>query len=148
MKAPALATAIAKLTLTKKAANVIIMDLRKVTTMTDFFVVCSADSDTQIRAIANAVVDGTEKKGVSPWHKESGSPNWVLLDYSDVVLHVFHNQARSYYNLEKLWGDAKMKYVSDEKPVPPQRARKAPSAKTKTKKTTSRLKKSPARKVA
>jgi ribosome-associated protein len=148
LKAPALATAIAKLTLTKKAANVIIMDLRKVTTMTDFFVVCSADSDTQIRAIANAVVDGTEKSGVSPWHKESGSPNWVLLDYSDVVVHVFHTQARSYYNLEKLWGDAKMKCVTDEKPVPPPRTRKEPSAKTKTKKTTSRLKKSPKRKVA
>jgi ribosome-associated protein len=131
LKAPALATAIAKLSLTKKAANVVIMDLRKLTTMTDFFVICSADSETQIKAIADAVIEGTEEKGVLPWHKESGSPNWVLLDYSDVVLHIFHRHARSYYNLEKLWGDAKMKYVGDEKPKPLARMRKTLGAKKK-----------------
>ncbi len=145
MKATALATAIAKLSLTKKAANVVIMDLRKLTTMTDFFVICSADSEMQIKAIADAVVDGTERKGVSPWHKESGSPNWVLLDYSDVVLHIFHKHARAYYNLEKLWGDAKMKYVSDEKPVPSARSRKTASAKKDIVKQPKRL---PVRKVA
>lgn len=143
MKAPALASAIAKLSLTKKAANVVIMDLRKLTSMTDFFVICSADSETQIKAIADAVLEGTEKKGVSPWHKESGSPNWVLLDYSDVVLHIFHKHARSYYNLEKLWGDAKMKYVRDEKPKPSERVRN--TAATKKAKDIKRI---PVRKVA
>ncbi len=147
MKAPTLATAIAKLSLTKKAANVVVMDLRKLTSMTDFFVVCSADSETQIKAIADAVIDGTEKKGVSPWHNERGSPNWVLLDYSDVVVHIFHRHARSYYNLEKLWGDAEMKYVSDEKPIPSKRVRKSVSAKkTVSKRMTT--KKIPVRKVA
>lgn len=145
MKATALATAIAKLSLTKKAANVVIMDLRKLTTMTDFFVICSADSEMQIKAIADAVVDGTERKGVSPWHKESGSPNWVLLDYSDVVLHIFHKHARAYYNLEKLWGDATMKYLSDEKPVPSARSRKIASAKKNGGKQPKRI---PVRKVA
>lgn len=124
MKSPQLANAIAKLVLTKKAHDVVIMDLRPLTSMTDFFVVCSADSDTQIKAIADAVVEGTEKKGVPPWHKEIGSLNWVLLDYSDVVLHIFHKTARSFYNLEKLWGDAKMKRVSDSKPQPSSRTRK------------------------
>ena len=129
LKSALLANAIAKLALTKKASDVVILDLRPVTSMTDFFVVCSADSDTQVKAIADAVVEGTEKKGSSPWHKETGSPNWVLLDYSDVVMHIFHKNARSYYNLEKLWGDAKMKWVSDEKPVPAVRSRKPASSK-------------------
>ncbi len=128
MKSPQLANAIAKLALTKKAHDVVIMDLRPLTSMTDFFVVCSADSDTQVKAIAEAVVEGTEKKGVPPWHQETGSLNWVLLDYSDVVLHIFHKTARSFYNLEKLWGDAKMKRVSDSKPEPSSRVRKIASA--------------------
>lgn len=113
MRSPTLARKIAELTLTKKAYDVVIMDLRKITSMTDFFVVCSADSDIQIKAIADAVVDGMEKKGSHPWHKEAGSTNWVLLDYVDVVLHIFHKQIRSFYNLEKLWGDAEMKRMED-----------------------------------
>jgi ribosome-associated protein len=125
LKSPLLATAIAKLALTKKAHDVVVMDLRPLTTMTDFFVVCSADSETQIRAIADAVIEGTESKGVSPWHKERGSTNWVLLDYSDVVLHIFHKNSRHFYNLEKLWGDAKIKQVEDEKPVVVQRLKKS-----------------------
>lgn len=123
MKSPQLANAIARLALTKKAQDVVIMDLRPLTSMTDFFVVCSADSDTQIKAIADAVVEGTEKKGTPPWHKETGSPNWVLLDYSDVVLHIFHKSARAFYNLEKLWGDAKIKRVSDSGPAASARVR-------------------------
>lgn len=125
MKSPHLANAIAKLALTKKAQDVVIMDLRPLTSMTDFFVVCSADSETQIKAIADAVVEGTEKKGTPPWHKETGSPNWVLLDYSDVVLHIFHKTARTYYNLERLWGDAKIKRVRDAQPAASSSARKA-----------------------
>ena len=126
MKSPLLANAIAKLALTKKANDVVIMDLGPLTSMTDFFVVCSADSEIQLKAIADAVMDGTEMKGASPWHKEIGSPNWVLLDYSDVVLHIFHKNTRPFYNLERLWGDAKMKRIGDEKPVPSQRVRTMP----------------------
>lgn len=121
MKSTQLATAIAKLALTKKAIDVVVMDLRDVTSMTDYFVVCSAESDIQIKAIADAVLDGTEEKGMVPWNKETGSANWVLLDYSDVVLHIFHKNARTFYNLEKLWGDARMKWIKDEKPAPSKR---------------------------
>ncbi len=138
MKSSALATAVAKLALTKKAHDVVVMDLRPLTSMTDYFVVCSADSETQIKAIADAVLDGTEDKGISPWHKETGSPNWMLLDYSDVVLHIFHKNTRGYYNLEKLWGDAKMKTVKDEPPIAAARTRKSP--------TTSKRKVAPKRK--
>jgi len=113
LKSPALAQAIARLALTKKALNVVIMDLRGLTSMTDFFVVCSAESDVQIRAITDAVDEGMERKGSAAWHKESGSPNWVLLDYVDVVLHIFHKNTRQFYNLEKLWGDAKFRRVGE-----------------------------------
>jgi ribosome-associated protein len=114
VKSPLLAKAIARLALTKKAGDVMILDLRGLTSVADFFVVCSGDSDPQIRAIADAVDEGIEQKGVVVWHKESGSPNWVLLDYVDVVLHVFHKNTRSFYSLEKLWGDAKIQRISDD----------------------------------
>lgn len=114
LKSRTLARKIADFALTKKAQDVVIMDLRPLTSMTDFFVVCSAESDIQIRAIADAVEDGLEKKQTVAWHKEAGSLNWVLLDYVDVVLHVFHKHARSFYNLERLWGDAEVEHVLDE----------------------------------
>ncbi len=108
---------IAELTLSRKAKDVVIMDLRKVTTMADYFVVCTGESETQVRAIADAVMEGMSKVGEKPWHSE-GLQNlqWVLLDYVDVVVHVFHKEARAFYGLEKLWGDAKIQKVADRKP--------------------------------
>ena len=91
------------MTLTKKANDVVVMDLRKLSPVADFFVICSADSDVQVKAIADAVEDGMEERGVAPWHREAGSMNWFVLDYVDVVLHVFHKDTRKYYSLEKLW---------------------------------------------
>lgn len=109
-----LAKKIAAFAHSKKAHAVTIMDLRKVTDMADFFVVCSAESDVQVKAIADAVTDGTETLGISAWHREGLSlRQWVLLDYVDVVVHVFHREARKYYALEKLWGDAKIEVVED-----------------------------------
>ena len=91
-----------------------IMDLRKLTDMTDFFVVCSGDSDTQVKAVADAITDGTEKLGSSPWHEEGiSNRQWVLIDFVDVVAHVFHKEARRFYGLEKLWGDAKIETMED-----------------------------------
>lgn len=148
MKSSALANAIAKLALTKKAHDVVIMDLRPLTSMTDFFVVCSADSDIQVKAITDAVLDGTETKGIGPWHKETRSHSWMLLDFSDVVLHIFHKTARSFYNLEKLWGDAKMKRISDEKPVTATRTRKTASTRKPSSLRKSASRKAPRKKVA
>lgn len=122
MRSPTLAKHVAELTLTKKANDVVIMDLRKLSPVADFFVICSADSDIQARAISEAVEEGMEKKGSRPWHKEKGSLNWIVLDYVDVVLHIFHKHTRSYYNLEKLWGDAKITTIG-EGMKPPVRSR-------------------------
>lgn len=124
-----LAKKIAALALTKKASDVMIMDLRKITDMSDFFVICSADSDTQVKAVADAIADGTDALGESSWHQEGLSQcQWILLDYIDVVVHIFHKHARRFYGLEKLWGDAKIENVED---VPEKK--KAPKKTTKKK---------------
>lgn len=115
MTAKTLARKIAQFALAKKASDIVIVDLRRITPVTDFFIICSADSDTQVRAIANAVTSGMEKLGHEAWHNEGYSHlNWVLLDYVDVVAHIFLKEVRAYYNLERLWGDAEFDYVEDE----------------------------------
>ena len=117
MTAKNLAKKIAQLALSKKAFDIIIMDLRKLTDIADFFVICSADSDVQVKAITDMVAEGTEKIGMKPWHHEGISQRqWVLLDYVDVVVHIFHKEARKFYSLEKLWGDAVVESVMDEIP--------------------------------
>jgi ribosome-associated protein len=139
LRSSTLARKIARLTLTKKSDDVIIMDLRTLTPMADFFVICSADSDVQMKAIAEGVEEGLEKLGAFPWHKESGSANWILLDYVDVILHVFHKNIRSFYSLERLWGDAKFMYVSEDGKLATRRPSRA---------SRSARKKIPARKTA
>ena len=140
MRSPTLASKIARLVMTKKGYDIVTMDLRGLTSMADFFVVCSADSDIQARAIADAVDDGMRGAGHAPWHRETGSSQWILLDFVDVVLHVFHKNTRSFYNLEKLWGDAPTKRLEDT-PLTPAATRspvkkKAPVRGTRTSKKT------------
>ncbi len=98
----------------KKGYDVKILDLQKLTTMSDYFVICSADSDTQVKAIADEVTKGLRDSGIRTWHTEGyRGLNWVLLDYVDVVVHVFKKESREFYNLEKLWGDAEITEVVD-----------------------------------
>ncbi|HTY10709.1 MAG TPA: ribosome silencing factor [Bacteroidota bacterium] len=126
----ALAKKIAAFALLKKAQNVVLLDLRKLTSMSDFFVICSADSDTHVRAIADGIRDGAMGAGEKIWHDEGhGESTWVLLDFVNVVVHVFHKETRSFYNLEKLWGDAKFEYIED-KPAAVQPRKKALLKKT------------------
>jgi ribosome-associated protein len=107
-----LADIIGKLTLTKKAENVLSIDVRKVSSSADYFIICSAETGIQVSVIANAVRKGTPNK---PWHVEGlNNQNWVLLDYIDVVLHVFKTQTREFYSLEKLWADAPTVEITDE----------------------------------
>lgn len=154
MTAKTLAKKIALLALTKKAGDVIILDLRKVTDMADFFVVCSGDSDTQVKAIADAITDGMELEGAAAWHREGLTERqWVLLDYVDVVAHVFHKEARKFYGIEKLWGDAKTETVEDTPPVKPAekpapKAEKAPAKPKAAAKTKAAPKKTAAKKAA
>jgi ribosome-associated protein len=98
----------------KKAEDVTLMDLRQATNFTDYFVVCSARSDTQMRAIADAIVEGLAAIKHKVWHSEGyEGRSWVLLDYVQIVVHVFLPESRAYYALEKLWGDAPMETFGD-----------------------------------
>ncbi len=101
----------------KKAENIVLMDLRQVkNAIADFFVICSGNSDTHIDAISEAVEKEAHKNHKeNPWHRE-GKENkeWVLLDYVDVVVHVFKKDRREFYALEELWGDAVITEVEDE----------------------------------
>ncbi|UBM60243.1 ribosome silencing factor [Marinilongibacter aquaticus] len=101
----------------KKANQVILMDLRKVkNTITDYFVICSGNSDTQIDAIARSVEEVVYKKtNQNPWNTEGRqNKEWVLLDYVDVVVHIFISQKRAFYDIESLWGDAEITYFTDD----------------------------------
>lgn len=119
---------IAQCALTKKAHEVVVLDLKNLSDVADYFVICSGDSDTQVKAIADAIDDGMRAQGVRVW-KSEGYQNlqWVLLDFVDVVVHVFQKNIRSFYNLEKLWGDAVFEHVTDEPPPPVKKS--APKAK-------------------
>lgn len=92
-----------------KALDVVVMDLRKVkNAVADYFIICSGNSDTQVDAISDSIEKEVHKVSKeNPWHKE-GKENmeWILLDYVDVVAHVFKKDRRAYYSLEDLWGDA------------------------------------------
>ncbi len=95
----------------KKAEDVVVMDLRAVNNaVADFFVICSGNSDTHIDAIAESVdKEVSRADGQTPWHREGiNHKTWVLLDYVDVVVHVFNHDRRAFYALESLWGDAKI----------------------------------------
>jgi ribosome-associated protein len=106
---------VAKLTLEKKAEQVIIMDLRKITGITDYFVICSGDSDVQVKAISDHIREQLEKKGIKIWNMEGYQAlNWVLIDLVDVVIHIFKPEVRDFYALERLWGDAKITRVEDQ----------------------------------
>jgi ribosome-associated protein len=105
---------IAELALTKKAHDVVLMDLRKLEAATDFFIVCSADSDTHVKAVADGIERGMDARGIGVWRTEGyQSLQWVLLDYVDVVVHVFQKEFRSFYNLERLWSEAVVSSVED-----------------------------------
>jgi ribosome-associated protein len=91
----------------KKAFDILILDLRGLTYITDYFVICSGSNTTQVSAISEEVGHILAKAGEHPSHVEGGAESsWVLMDYGDVVVHVFEEQTRTYYGLEKLWSDA------------------------------------------
>jgi ribosome-associated protein len=100
----------------KKAQEIVVMDLREVhNAFTDFFVVCSGTSDTQIEAIADSVDKEVWESGKIHVHAVEGKANreWILMDYYDVIVHVFLKDKREFFKLEELWGDAKFTYIPE-----------------------------------
>lgn len=102
--------------LDRKAEDITILDVHELTTLTDKFVVCHASTDVQIKAIADNITRQTrEELGEKAW-KEEGleSRRWVILDYVNVVVHIFKKELREYYSLERMWNDAPVRKVEDE----------------------------------
>ena len=92
----------------KKAEEIAVLDLRGITGIADFFIICSGSSDRQVQAISDSVEEKLRELGLKGYHIEGKkSGNWVLMDYHDIVVHVFHQTARAFYALDGLWGDAK-----------------------------------------
>lgn len=98
---------IAKAADDKKASQILVMDMRKLTTSTDYFIVCSGGSAIQTRAIADNIIEQLDIAGRQFLHREGyKSGEWILLDYGDCVAHIFTQESREFYGLESLWGDA------------------------------------------
>jgi ribosome-associated protein len=95
----------------------VLLDLRELSDATDWFVIASGDSDTHARAIADNVLDRARRHGMRPSGVEGKGPaSWILLDFIDVVVHVFQPRVREFYRLEELWGDAPTTRILDEPP--------------------------------
>ncbi|NBB76302.1 MAG: ribosome silencing factor [Bacteroidetes bacterium] len=101
--------------LEKKAKNIVLLDVRKLTTLTDYFVVCHGTSDTQIKALAGSVIEKVkEKTGENVWKKEGlDARRWVILDYVNVVVHIFSEEKRQFYGIERMWSDAEISEIED-----------------------------------
>ena len=109
-----IATQIAGLMVDKKALDIQILDVRGLTTLTDFFVICTSESQPQSRAICNHIEDEMLKEGIKPWHKEGVEKlDWVLVDFVNIVAQIFSRESREYYDFERLWGDAKITKVDN-----------------------------------
>ena len=116
MGSPLHARRISELMLEKKALDVTIIDVRKITTLTDFFVLCTSESQPQTRAITDHIHHEMKKEAMKAWHIEGYQQlDWVLVDFVNIVVHVFSKDARKYYEFERLWADGKITRVKDKK---------------------------------
>jgi len=137
-----MALEIAKLALDKKAEKVVILNVSKLTAVSDYLLICSADSERQVEAIADSIEDGLRKKGERPLGIEGVSEGrWALIDYVDVVVHIFLDPVRAFYDLEGLWAEAPVTEVKEKaaakagaKAEKPKAVKKPAAAKTAEKK--------------
>ena len=98
----------AETAIAKKARDVVALDLRELEGVADYFLICSGGSEVQVKAIADAIDEKLRERGARAWHVEGfEGRRWVLLDFVEVVVHVFHERTREYYMLDRLWGDAR-----------------------------------------
>jgi len=104
--------------LEKQAEDITVLDVHDLTTLTDAFVVCHAATDVQVKAIADSVIVTTKKQlDEGPWkHEGRDTRRWVILDYVNVVVHIFKKELREHYALERIWSDAKISKIEDVKP--------------------------------
>ena len=100
--------------LEKKAREIKIIYVDKLTSLTDVFITCTSDSDPQTKAISNHIKDILNEKGIKAWHTEGyENLNWVLIDYVDIVINIFNQESRKYYDIERLWADAKIELIEE-----------------------------------
>ena len=119
LTAKELSDKISSLALEKKGHQIAILNVDGLSSVTDYFVIISADSDVQLKAIADHIERKLrEDNKIHYYHKEgTNSANWILLDYIDVVVHIFRKETREYYGLERLWADAELKLVLEEEEI-------------------------------
>ena len=99
----------------KKALDIQIIDVRNITTLTDFFVICTSESEPQTRAIADHINRTMKTEGNSSWHTEGYEYlDWVLIDFVNIVVHIFSKKKREYYEFERLWADGKISKIKDQ----------------------------------
>ncbi|NLM04633.1 MAG: ribosome silencing factor [Clostridiales bacterium] len=92
----------------KLGQNIVVMDLKNISSICDYFIITSAASIRQTKAMADEIESTLEEEGISIFHKEGyDSGKWILLDYGDIVIHIFHDEDREFYNIEGIWKDAK-----------------------------------------
>ncbi len=92
----------------KKASDILLLDIHEMTSIADYFVICSASNSRQVQAIADALDEELRKQGAKALYREGvAETGWVLIDIGDIIIHIFGNKEREYYRLERLWSDAK-----------------------------------------
>ena len=99
----------------RKAEDVILIDLRGIADFADYFLICTGTSAVHVKALSDAVLEGLKAEDIRPWQVEGyDSRKWILIDYFDVVIHIFLPDTRTFYRLERLWGDAPIQQIEDE----------------------------------
>lgn len=97
----------------KKAIDIVGIETKELTVVSDYFIVASGTSNTHVRSLADEVDDEMQKLGIDVDHIEGRATGWILLDYNDVLVHIFQPESREYYNIERLWNDAARLDLSD-----------------------------------
>ena len=109
-----LAKQISNLMLEKKALDIQIIDVGEITTLTDFFIICTSESEPQTKAITDHINENMKSIGFNSWHTEGyQNKDWVLIDFVNIVVHIFSKNARSFYEFERLSADGNIEYIKD-----------------------------------
>ena len=115
MNSQALIKKIVSLIQEKKGYDIKIIDLKGISSLTDYFIICSSDSDPQTRAIANHIKKDLSRVKIKPFQIEGLEyMDWILMDYFNIVIHIFKKETREFYDIERLWADAKIKTIKND----------------------------------